>query len=261
MGLKALLFDVDGTLADTEPQGHLPAYNQAFAELGLNWHWDELLYRDLLTQPGGRERLTHYIREYQPELGKYQEEASADLAGFVNRIHAVKSRYFYERVKRGDVPLRPGVRRLMREADNAGIKVGIVTNASAASLEPFLAYTLTDGLMDCVDAVISGEQVSRKKPAPDLYQQALRTLQVSASESIAIEDSAMGHDAAVGAGIPVIITLNDDTRMHDFSDALLVVEDLGEPDIPLQVVAGDCGSHQHIDIHLLQKLVSGGIRS
>lgn len=228
MGLQALLFDVDGTLADTEPQGHRPAYNRAFEELGLDWHWDAEGYRELLLQPGGRERLHHFITEHEPPLGSYAVEARVNTQAFVDHIHSVKSRYFYERVRNGLVPLRPGVRRLILAAKQAGLKIAIVTNASSASLEPFLEYTLTDGLMDCIDAVVSGEQVSHKKPAPDLYLKALERLAVKGADCVAIEDSAMGHDAAHAAGIPVIVTLNDDTRHHHFPHARAVVESLDE---------------------------------
>lgn len=256
MGLKALLFDVDGTLADTEPQGHLPAYNLAFEEMGLDWHWSADLYRSLLLLPGGRERLYHYLTEHSPQLGEFQSEAEEDPREFANRIHAVKSRHFYERVKRGDVPLRPGIRRLMTEAHEEGLGVGIVTNASAASLGPFLDYSLTEGLRECVDHVVSGEQVERKKPAPDLYDLAVQKFGVEPGECIAIEDSAMGHDAATRAGIPVVVTLNDDTRDHDFPDALLVVEDLSEPEGQLRVIQGDSGGHACVDTGMLRHLLA-----
>lgn len=256
MALKALLFDVDGTLADTEPQGHLPAYNLAFSEMGLDWHWNETAYRELLLQPGGRERLYHFITEHSPNLGAYAQEAAADTQAFVNKIHAVKSRYFYDLVKAGSVPLRPGIRRLMKAAHEAGCKVGIVTNASAASLKPFLAYTLTDGLMDCVDAVISGEQVTNKKPAPDLYLAALEQLGVNASDCVAIEDSAMGHNAAHSAGIPVLITLNDDTRHHAFPHAAMIVENLGEPDCEGQGKGKGEGEGEHVDLNTLETLLA-----
>ncbi len=239
MALKALLFDVDGTLADTEPHGHLPAYNAAFKEVGLEWRWTPELYRKLLWQPGGRERLRHYIKHHKPRLGAHKTQAESDPDSWVSDIHAVKSRHFQKRVSSGKVPLRSGVVRLMREARDNGLDLAIVTNASWRSLEPFLKHTLGDELLDEIAEVVSGEQVKRKKPAPDLYLEAMRRLDITASECIAIEDSEMGLRAAHGAGIATLITMNDDTRDHDFSDASMVVNQLGECIEPIEFSKGE----------------------
>lgn len=236
MALKALLFDVDGTLADTEPHGHLPAYNKAFNELGLGWKWSRKLYRTLLLQPGGRERLSHYIDEYDPDLGDHQQAVDDDQKAWVNELHATKSKHFGQLVEKGKVPLRPGVRRLIEEAHAQDIRVAIVSNASRASLDALLGHVLGDGLMDIIDFVQDGEQVKNKKPAPDAYQQALKKLSVNADECLAIEDSDIGNQAALAAGIGTIITVNADTRHHEFPGALLVVDKLGEPASPCRIL-------------------------
>ncbi|MGH8562208.1 MAG: HAD-IA family hydrolase, partial [Nevskiales bacterium] len=255
MGLQALLFDVDGTLADTEPQGHLPAYNEAFRELGLNWRWSPALYRELLLLPGGKERIVEYLRQHDPALGEHRGEIERDAKAWVERVHRVKSRYFRRLVSTGKVTLRSGVRRLIVDADHAGLRLAIVTNASRGSLEPFLEYTLGKALSERIDFIVSGEQVAHKKPAPDLYQLALLKLGVKASECIALEDSSMGLIAATSAGIPTLVTVNDDTRHHVFEDALLVVDKLGEPDDPFRVLQGEPGTDRCVTLRLLGELL------
>ena len=255
MALQALLFDVDGTLADTEPQGHLPAYNEAFSELGLDWRWSPELYRELLLLPGGKERIIEYLRQYGPALGEHRTEIERDAKAWAGRVHQIKSRYFRRLVSTGKVTLRPGVRRLITEADQAGLRLAIVTNASRSSLEPFLEYTLGKELSARIDFIVSGEQVAHKKPAPDLYRLALLKLGVSATECIALEDSSMGLIAATSAGIPTLITINDDTRHHVFEDAVLVVDKLGDPDNPFRALQGEPGVDHFVTLQLLRELL------
>src|SRR5699024_6499851 len=196
MNLKALLFDVDGTLADTEKHGHLPAYNRAFRDLDLDWKWSRKLYRDLLELPGGRERIEHYVEHYRPNLGKHEDKAGADRAAWVKSVHERKSCRFRERLETGRVPLREGVERLMTQAHEAGLHIAIVTNASRATLEPFLRFALDERLRRRIETIVSGEQVERKKPAPDIYRKACETIGCHPQECVAIEDSAMGLEAA-----------------------------------------------------------------
>ncbi len=237
MRLKALLFDVDGTLADTEQEGHLPAYNAAFGELGLPWHWSEELYRqELLLLPGGRERIRHYLLKHKPQLGSHGAAIQRDLCAWVNQVHAAKSRWFRHRVEAGKVVLRPGVRRLIVQAHSDGLKLALVTNASQRSLAPFLNHTLGQDLLRCFEFIVSGEQVEHKKPAPDLYLEALSRLGMTTDACLAIEDSAMGLCAAVAAGIRVLVTMNSDTLEHDFTAATAVVSGLGEPENPWNVI-------------------------
>jgi len=232
MTLKALLFDLDGTLADTERLGHRPAYNRAFRKLGLNFRWGPKLYRKLLKQPGGQERLLHYLKRYEPELGEHQAAAEADPQAWTQSVHDLKSRYFRRLVRRGRVPLRPGVARLMDEARRAGLRIAIVTSASRATLKPVLRHSLGAELMESVEVLVCGEDVEHKKPAPDLYMLALARLDLSPAECSAIEDSAMGLAAAAKEGIATMITTNDNTAHEDFDHALLVLDTLGEPDCP-----------------------------
>ena len=238
MNLRALLFDVDGTVADTERYGHRPAYNSAFRKLGLDWSWGPRLYRKLLSQPGGKERLRHYVDHYQPDLAHHATAYANDPALWVAGVHELKSRYFQRYLRKGRIPLRPGVARLIREADAAGLHVALVSNASRASLRPVLRYGLGKELAGRIDLVVSGEDVTRKKPAPDSYLLALSRLGLSADECVALEDSAMGLRAAVAAGVPTIITTNANTEGEDFSSASVVLDCCGEPDQPAHRAGG-----------------------
>jgi HAD superfamily hydrolase (TIGR01509 family) len=254
--LRALLFDVDGTLADTERLGHRKAYNKAFRKLGLTFRWGPKLYRRLLKQPGGKERLRYYLKRYQPELGDHADAVGEAEDAWVAHVHGVKSSYFRRLVKRGMVPLRAGVARLMREADAGGVQIAVVTNASRASLEPLLRYSLGDELVDRVDLVVCGEDGVAKKPAPDLYHLALQRLQLPANACIAVEDSAMGLRAATAAGIPTIITTNAETEGQDFSSAMLVLDSLGEPDQPATVLRGYLNGHCCVTADFLQEIMA-----
>lgn len=238
MGLRALLLDVDGTVADTERYGHRPAYNRAFRKLGLMFRWGPRLYRKLLEQPGGRERLMHYVVHYRPDLGEQAAAFAADPQAWVAQVHELKSRYFRRYLRKGKVPLRPGVARLIREADAAGLHVCLVSNASRASLRPVLRYGLGEELADRIDLVVSGEDVKHKKPAPDTYLLALSRLGLVANECVALEDSAMGLRAAVAAGVPTVITTNANTEGEDFSSAVMVLDGCGEPGQPVRTSRG-----------------------
>lgn len=254
MTLRALLFDLDGTLADTERLGHRPAYNRAFKKLGLSFRWGPKLYRKLLKQPGGRERLLHYLKRYRPELGEHQAAAEADPHAWIQSVHDLKSRYFRRLVRRGRVPLRPGVARLMQEARTAGVRIAIVTSASRATVKPVLRHGLGAALMQQIELLVCGEDVAHKKPAPDLYQLALARLNLPARECLAIEDSAMGLAAATAAGVPTLITTNDNTAHERFDAALVVLDTLGEPGAPATVLQGSLPA-DHVTIEVLRQLL------
>lgn len=256
MALRALLFDIDGTLADTEPRGHLPAYNRAFKDLGLDWRWSKKLYRELLLLPGGRERIGHFIEKHAPDLGIHRDEIERDREAWIESLHRLKSQHFRRRLEAGEVPLRSGIRRLMLEAHAAGLQLGLVTNASRATLEPFMEHTLDPELRDCVNVIVSGEEVEHKKPAPDLYRLAMQRLERDPEECIALEDSAMGLESARAAGLAVVVTINADTHRQDFSEALLVVDQLGEPGSPCQVLDDASRDVNCVDVPLLKRLLA-----
>lgn len=233
MKLRALCFDLDGTLADTERLGHRPAYNEAFKAVGLPWRWGPKLYRKLLQQPGGgRDRLRHYMDTYNPEYADGCELDTSDPEALISALHARKSDHFKKLVTKGDVPLRTGVSRLFEEAHAAGLRLAIVSNASRSTVGPILSHSIGKNITDRLDVVLCGDEGIRKKPSPDLYLEALRRLDVSPSEAVAIEDSRLGLRAAIGAGIPTVVTLNQNTQDEDFSGAQLIVDSLGDADEP-----------------------------
>lgn len=244
MALHAILFDLDGTLADTERLGHRPAYNRAFRKLGLSFRWGPKLYRKLLKQPGGEERLLHYLKRYRPPLGEHEPAAQADPESWAESVHHLKSRYFRRLVRRGRVPLRAGVARLLAEAHAAGVRTAIVTSASRATLRPLLRHSLGAELAAQIDVIVCGEDVARKKPYPDLYLLALTRLGLAPQECLAIEDSSMGLESARAAGVATLVTTNDNTVDQDFTGAVLVLDTLGEPGTPATaqagVLEGDC---------------------
>lgn len=166
MTLEAILFDVDGTLADTEGLGHHPAYNQAFDSLGVPFRWDRDLYRTLLQQPGGRERIRHYLDAYDPELGPESAAAARDPDEWIAKVHRLKSDFFRDRVAAGQIPLRAGVARLICEARDAGIRMAIVSNASRRTLDPVLEHSLRPELRSAIEVIASGEEVMHKSPTP-----------------------------------------------------------------------------------------------
>lgn len=229
--LRALLWDVDGTLAETEEQGHRIAFNEAFAAARLPWHWDPTVYRGLLAITGGKERLRAWWQQIDP--------AGAAAPGVTHRIallHADKTRRYVARVAAGRIGLRPGVQRLLLQARAAGLRQAIATTTTADNVEALLAATLGGpdglspaGLFDCIGA---GDVVAHKKPAPDVYQWVLQRLGLQADECLAIEDSAPGVAAALAAGLPVLVTRSAYTAGDALPPVLADLDGLGEASAP-----------------------------
>jgi len=224
MKLKALLFDVDGTLADTEDQGHRPAFNAAFRKASLPWEWGVDLYGELLSVTGGKERIRHYATQYK--AGREAVTAVDDLEALITQLHADKTCYFVDYVNTGRIPLRPGVQDLISDALEAGLVLAIVTTTSPENVSSLLNATLPDHLRDAFALIAAGDIVEAKKPAPDIYQYTLRELGLPASACLAIEDSENGLQASVGCGIATIATPNGYTVGQDFSAALAICPDL-----------------------------------
>ncbi len=252
--LRALLFDMDGTLAETESLAHRVAYNLMFRELGLDIEWTPELYRELLRAPGGgRERLIHFRNHYRPALGAH---ADTDPLEWARIVHAGKSRHFRRLLREGRLPLRAGVKRLFVEAVSAGINVCIVTNASHKTVAPVLRYALGERLEHCLEFVVGGENVQRKKPHPDSYLLALDKLRLYPHDCIAVEDSASGLKAAVAAGLTTLVVQNEDTAGEDFSAAVLVVDSLGEPNKPAPRVIRGRLDEPCVTIETLRRLLA-----
>lgn len=247
MTLRALIFDVDGTLADTERYGHRPAFNEAFAEIGLDWHWDEALYGELLAVTGGKERIKYYIESFLPP-----ERRPKNVDRLVAKLHWVKTRHYTELVSKGALPLRPGVRRLLEEARAAGLRLAIATTTNPENVTALLRHSLGEGTDTWFDVIAAGDIVPAKKPAPDIYLWALEALKLESSACLAFEDSANGVKASLGAGISTLVTVNGYTDGDTFDDVLAVLSDLGEPDAPCRVIQGGINGKSFVDVELLK---------
>jgi HAD superfamily hydrolase (TIGR01509 family) len=215
---RALIFDVDGTLSETE-ETHRRAFNRAFERAGLSWRWDQALYERLLAVTGGKERIRYFIEDF--DAG---EVPPGDLDSFIRSLHAAKTTAYTDMVSSGDVQLRPGIRELIGDAQSRGLRLAIATTTTPANVDALLDVTL--GGSDAFEVICAGDSVAHKKPAPDVYELALEKLGLDASACVALEDSRNGLLSSVAAGIPTVVTPGIYTRGQDFSEAALVVDDL-----------------------------------
>lgn len=227
MRLDALIFDVDGTLADTE-EAHRTAFNLAFEQLGTGWKWSRTDYRRLLSTTGGKERIARHIASLDLTDGE-----RAELVARIPQMHAAKTRFYSAVVRDGAVPLRPGIARLLDEAATTGCRLAIASTTTAVNIDALLHATLGTRALDLFGVIACGDQVAAKKPAPDIYLLALQHLGVRADHAIAFEDSANGLRAATAAGLWTVVTPTFWTEDHNFDDAGLVLPQLGDPQEPL----------------------------
>jgi len=221
--LKAIIFDLDGTIADTEKNGHRVAFNMAFLQEGLKTIWDVPAYGEYLKIAGGKERIRKLI------TSDGFEKQVENIDAYVNKIHKNKKKFFTEIVTSGKLPLRQGIKRIINKAHDEGLKLAVASTANEKSVHTVLEVVLGSEIKSWFDVILAGDIVSRKKPDPEIYNMAVEKLKTNASDCIAVEDSNNGLIAAKASGMKCIITTNVYTENDDFSQADLVVDSLGDP--------------------------------
>ncbi len=227
--MSALIFDCDGVLADTERYGHLPSFNQTFEEFGLPFRWSEEEYGRKLAIGGGKERMASMLTPDVIAAAGLPEDPDA-LAAEVARWHKRKTALYTEMVAAGRLPPRPGIRRLISDAQDAGWTLAVASTSAEPSVRAILEFAVGKERADRFDLLLAGDVVPKKKPDPAIYILALERLAVPAADVLVVEDSRNGLLAAVGAGLRCLMTVNGYTEEEDSSEATLVVSSLGDPD-------------------------------
>ena len=245
MKLEALIFDVDGTLAETE-ELHRQSFNATFEQFKLDWHWDPELYAKLLQTTGGKERIVSYVTDYKPDQAAVLDKLAA--------MHRTKTKSYLDLLAKGALMLRPGIERLVDEARERGIKLAIATTSNPANVKALLRSTLGDDSPNWF-AIAAGDVVPHKKPSPAVYFEALESLAVGPGHAVAFEDSYNGLQAALAAGLPVVATPSLYLAGEDFAGARSVISTLGEPEKPFTHIAGATFPRSYVDLDGLQGLL------
>lgn len=245
--LKAIIFDMDGTLADTE-ELHRRAFNLAFRECACPLNWPRREYQQLLAISGGRERIFHCLRR--------AGVAAAEAQRTTGQVHRRKSILYRQILIDGHIELRPGIRRLVEECRQAGMKLAIATSSSAENVDTLLRSTFGAAAGELFASVATCDEVTEKKPSPAVYRYTLAKLGLNAADCIVMEDTENGNTAALAAGMKTVITTHPLTVDNDFTGASLVINHLGEPGEPFSLVAGTAYGKRYVDLALLKLLHS-----
>ena len=245
MKIKGIIFDVDGTIADTEDM-HRQAFNKAFSKFNLNWHWSKEKYHKLLFISGGKERITRCLAE---------DKAIKKNINFIEELHKCKSEYYRSILLGSNISLRPGVKRLITEAKEKNIKIGIASNSSTENLQVLIKKTFKVEPEKLFNTIVTNNIIEDKKPSPEVYYRALKNLELSANKCIAVEDTANGNASAIRAGLRTVITTHAYTADNDFDGASLVLNNLGEPKDGFCVNEKFYCKKNYVDIELLNTII------
>jgi HAD superfamily hydrolase (TIGR01509 family) len=221
---RALIFDVDGTLSETE-EVHRKAFNEAFKNRDLPWTWDDSVYRELLRVTGGKERIAHYIEQYDAD-----DPGAADLDQWIREVHRDKTSIYTRMVAAGEAVLRPGIRRAIHNAGRDGYRLAIASTTTPANVDALLRAAFGSEGPALFEVICAGDMVANKKPAPDIYLLALDMLDLAPADCIAIEDSRNGLVSSVTAGIATVVTPSHFTNDQRFDEATLISNNLAEVD-------------------------------
>lgn len=247
--LKAFIFDVDGTMADTERDGHRVAFNRAFDEFNINWVWDIETYGKLLSVTGGKERMKFYATDFL-----HNENLPEDLDLIIPEIHKAKTRHYMDLLSTGTIPLRPGVERFIIEARERGFRLSIATTTTPENITSLLEHTLGKESINWFEIIAAGDVVPAKKPSADIYNYTLEAMKLGPDQCIAFEDSRNGILSSLNANIDTIITINDYTRKHNFSGASIVLDHMGEPDNAFNILQGEINGYSYLDCDMVMEL-------
>jgi len=248
--LKAIIFDVDGTLAATE-ETHRQAFNEAFKEFNIPFQWSVSEYIELLNISGGKERILKFLQSKE-----YIAPENGNLRKYTLKVHQRKSEIYREKLIAGHIGLRIGVERLIKESKQKGIVMAIATCTSTTNVEALLKNALGGTALSYFDTLVCCDLVANKKPSPAVYQYALANLGLKPENCVVIEDTGNGNLAALAAGMKSVITTHPLTVDEDFTGASLVIDQLGEPDEHFTVLSGNALGADYVDVDLLEKIIS-----
>jgi HAD superfamily hydrolase (TIGR01509 family) len=250
MQLSAVLFDVDGTIAETEDL-HRRSFNESFKEFNLDWFWDEAIYRELINIGDGKDRIEHHIKRAWPEMLEYK-----NLNKYISSIHKVKNEIFKDLIIECEIRTRPGVIRLIEELKKHNVRIAIVSSTTQEDLMTLFKKGLELDPNSMFDLVAHGDCTKKKRPSPEIYEWILEKLRLPPQSCVAIEDSLRGARSAMNADINVLVTPSFYTKDEVFDEAKVVVSSLGEAHQPFEIVKGNVFGNKIVNYNLLNELIN-----